>query len=63
MVFTTDALNCCVWPAYNVAVAGATSTEIGGESVTVAEALLVESSWLVAVTVTMVCDGIVDGAV
>ena len=55
--------NCCVWLAYNVAVAGVRLTTVGGIKVTVADAVLVVSAWLVAVTVTFCCVAMVAGAV
>jgi hypothetical protein len=42
-----------VCPPYSVRADGTTLTEIGGDSVEAAEADLVGSSWLVAVTVTI----------
>lgn len=47
----------------SVAVAGATVTATGGFSVIVADALLVVSATLTAVTVALVCAGILEGAV
>jgi hypothetical protein len=62
-VLPTTALNCCVPPPGNVAVAGVTPTETGGSSVTVAEADFVLSAWLVAETATVCWLLTVAGAV
>ena len=59
----TVAVNCWVWPAVSVAVNGETVTATGGLSVMVAEALLVVSAMLTAVTVAVVCAVILEGAV
>lgn len=59
----TTAVNCCVWPAVTVLVAGATDMATGGFSAIVAAPVFVLSAWLVAVTVTVCCDAIVAGAV
>ena len=48
----TDAVNCCVWVAFTVALAGLTET-LTQLSVTGADADLVVSAALVAVTVTV----------
>jgi hypothetical protein len=50
--FATMAVNCCVCEGERVAVKGATLTVTGGTNVTVAEAVLVLSAALAAVTVT-----------
>jgi hypothetical protein len=63
VLFATVAVKLCVPLAYSVAVPGTTLTDTGGSSVIVAEADLVESAWLVAVTVTVCCVVIVAGAV
>jgi cellobiose-specific phosphotransferase system component IIC len=63
LVFVTVAVNCCVWPPYNVAVAGLTITATGGDNVTVAEADFDVFAWLVAVTVTVVAPLMLAGAV
>jgi hypothetical protein len=39
LVLVTVAVNCWVWPPYNVAVVGLTLTAIGGSRVMVAEAV------------------------
>jgi len=59
----TVAVSCCVWPPYNVAVAGLTLTVTGGYSVTVADPDFDVSAWLVAVTVTVWGEVTVVGAV
>ena len=63
LVFVTVAVNCCVWPPYNVAVAGLTLTATGGDNVTVAEADFDVFAWLVAVTVTVIALLMLAGAV
>lgn len=63
LVFMTVAENCCVWLAYKVAVAGVTLTAIAGIRVTVDDADLVVSAWVVAVIVTVCSVVIVAGAV
>ena len=62
VVFATAAVNCCVSPAFTLAVAGLTVTLIAGLTVTVAEAAALVSACEVAVTVT-VPEGGVEGAV
>jgi hypothetical protein len=61
----TAAVNCCVCDGPRLTVVGETDTltTAGGTSVTVAEALFVESAWLVAVTVTVCCVVMLEGAV
>ena len=61
-VLVSVAVNCAVCEEMSVMFAGLTLTEIGGLSVTVAEALLVLSAVLVAVTVTVCCVLTVLGA-
>jgi phage gp36-like protein len=61
-VLATVALNCCVWAAYRLEVAGATDTLTGGQRFTVAVADLVGSAKLVTVTVTA-CDAESDAGV
>jgi hypothetical protein len=63
LVLVTVAANCWVCPAVKLAVTGETVNETGGDNVTEAVAVLVVSAWLVAVTVTVVCEPIVAGAV
>jgi hypothetical protein len=58
----SEALNCCDWLGPSVIVAGATATDIAGSSVMIAEALLVASAALVAVTVTVCCVAMDAGA-
>ena len=62
-VLATSAVNCCVWPASRVIVAGLTLTAIEGASVMVADAITALFAWLVAVTVTVCCDATLAGAV
>jgi hypothetical protein len=62
-VFVTMAVNCCVCEGERVAVKGVTLTVTGGANVTVAEAVLVLSAALVAVTVTVCWLAIDAGAV
>ena len=59
----TVAVNCCVCACCNVTVAGVTVTATGGFRVTVADAFLVVSLTLVAITVTVWTDAIEAGAV
>jgi len=59
----TAAVNCWVWEAISVTLVGFTVTEIVGERLTVAEADLVGSATLVAVTFTAWAEAIVAGAV
>ena len=59
----SEALNCCDWLGPSVIVAGTTATDMVGSSVILAEALLVTSAALVAVTVTVCCTGMDAGAV
>jgi hypothetical protein len=63
VVFATVAVNCCDWPPYNVALCGVTLTETEAIRVIVLVPDLLLSAWLVAVTVTVCCAGIVAGAV
>ena len=58
----TDAVNRC-WPPFDIAaLPGSTLTVICGRMVTLADALLLLSAWLVAVTVTGLGDGTPAGA-
>jgi hypothetical protein len=61
----TAAVNCCVCDGPRAAVVGETDTvtTVGGTSVTVADALFAGSAWLVAVTVTVCCVVMLEGAV
>ena len=59
----TVAVNCCVWPAARVAVAGLRETFTGASRVTAALAVLVASATLVAVTVMVCCAVMLAGAV
>jgi len=61
VVFVTVAVNCCVAPVATEALVGLTLTATGGMTVTDAEADLVGSATLVAVTVAG--EGTPDGAV
>jgi hypothetical protein len=61
-VLVTVAVNCCVWEAASAAVPGLRATATG-VSVTVLEADFVVSAWLVAVTVTVCCVVMLEGAV
>jgi hypothetical protein len=61
--FVTVAVNCCVPPAYSVAIVGDTAILTGGDSVTVAVADFVMSAWLVAITFTFWVPLTVAGAV
>jgi len=63
LVLATVAVNCCVWDGLRETVKGEIVTVIDGFSVTVAEALLVVSATLVAVTVTVCWLAMLDGAV
>jgi hypothetical protein len=63
LVLVTVAENCCVWLAYNAAVAGVRLTVILGVKLSVADADFVVSAWLVAVTVTFCCVAMLAGAV
>ncbi len=63
LVLATVAVNCWGLPASSVALAGATLTAMPGTRVTAAEADLVGSAWLVAVTVTTCCTATPAGAV
>ena len=49
----TVAENCWIWPADNVPFKGETEIETVGDNVIVAASDLVESAWLVAVTVSV----------
>jgi hypothetical protein len=62
LVFVTVAENCCVWFAYKAAVVGVMLTARVGSKVTVADADLVPSAWLVAVSVTVCCAVMPAGA-
>ena len=62
VVFATVAVNCCVSPAFTLAVAGLTLTVTAGFTVTVAAPETLVSAWDVAVTVTAP-EGGVEGAV
>jgi len=62
VVFVTATVNCCVAPVTKVALVGLTLTPTA-TSVTVAVAELVETAWLVALTVTVGGLGSVAGAV
>jgi hypothetical protein len=62
VAFVTVAVNCCVCPPYNVAVAGATETEIGGSRTTVAVAVAAVLDALVAVMVAVCCVVMAAGA-
>jgi hypothetical protein len=59
----SEALNCCAWLGVSEAEEGTTETDTEGTKVTTAEAVLVASAALVAVTVTVCCSAIVAGAV
>ena len=63
VVPVTVSVNCCVPPARTVTVVGLTVTETTARMVTVAEADLVLSATLVAVTVTVFGAGAIAGAV
>jgi hypothetical protein len=58
-----DALNCWVWPPVSEIDGGVTVTDTEGRSVTAADAVLVESAALVAVTMTICCKATCEGAV
>jgi hypothetical protein len=58
----TDALNCCVVPVDIAALVGLTETATTGTTVALAEADLVGSAALVAVTVTVAGEGATEGA-
>jgi hypothetical protein len=57
----TDALNCCVVPMGTDALGGLTVTTTTGTIVTLAEADLVGSATLAALTLTTAGDGATDG--
>jgi len=59
----TVAVNCCVWLIVRVAVAGATLMVRGGSRFTIAVPVLVPSTCIVAVTVTVCGEAMLDGAV
>lgn len=59
----SDALNCCDALGPSVSVPGTTATVTVGSRVMTAEALLVTSAALVAVTVTVCCVAMDPGAV
>jgi len=59
----TVAVNCCVAPVTTEALVGLTVTATPETIVTDAEADLVGSNWLVAITVTVAGEGTADGAV
>ena len=64
VLFNTVAANCWPCSVTMLAVMGLTVTETGGDvMVTIADALLVESTELIAVTVTVSGLGTEDGAV
>jgi len=63
VVPVTVAVNCCVAPVTTEALVGLTLTVTGSTTVTEAEADLVGSATLVAVTVTVAGEGTADGAV
>jgi hypothetical protein len=63
VVFRTVAEKVCDCPPYSVTAAGVTLTDIEGDRVTVADAYFAVFTWLVAVTVTVCCAVIVEGAV
>ena len=62
-VLPTVAVNVLVALTSRVTVAGESATVIAASTVTAAEADLLGSAWLVAVTVTDAGDGTVEGAV
>lgn len=57
------AVNTCAPPVGTLVVAGETVTTMSSCRLTLVEALARASAWLTAVTVTLVCAGIVAGAV
>ena len=65
VLLVTVALNCCVWPALKLAVAGVTAMDAvaGGLTVMMALALTLELDINVAFAVTFCCALIVAGAV
>ena len=62
-VLVTLAVNCCVWPPVRVTLNGATVTDTGGISVTIAVDGVDATPSVVPVIVTVCCDWIVAGAV